>query len=119
VVDRLQGGQRLGASLLQGALAQPLSCIARNCGRDPAEILAQVGKAQRGTGFDAHSGAIVDLMEAGVVDPVKVSMTAIRNAASIAALILTTQTLIAQKPEGADPTAGPALGGGAELLGRA
>jgi chaperonin GroEL len=46
-------------------------------------------------------------------------MTAIRNAASIAALILTTQTLIAQKPDGADPTAGPALGGGAELLGRA
>ena len=58
-------------------------------------------------------------MEAGVVDPVKVSMTAIRNAASIAALILTTQTLIAKKPEYSDPTAGVALGGGAEKLGRA
>ena len=58
-------------------------------------------------------------MEAGVVDPVKVSMTAIRNAASIASLILTTQTLIAQMPDGMDPTAGPALGGGAERLGRA
>jgi chaperonin GroEL len=118
-VERLEGGQRLGASLLQGALAQPLSCIARNCGRDPAGILAAVSEAARGTGFDARSGTIVDLMAAGVVDPVKVSMTAVRNAASIAALILTTQTLIAQKPDGVDPTAGPALGGGAERLGRA
>jgi chaperonin GroEL len=61
----------------------------------------------------------VNLLDSGVVDPVKVSMAAVRNAASIAALILTTQTLIAQMPEGGDPTAGPALGGGAERLGRA
>ena len=118
-VDRLEGGQRLGASLLQGALAQPLSCIVHNCGRDPAAILAEVARSERGVGFDAQTGRIANLMEAGVVDPVKVSMTAIRNAASIAALILTTQTLIAQKPDGLDPTAGPALGGGAERLGRA
>jgi chaperonin GroEL len=118
-IARLEGGQRLGASLLQGALAQPLSCIVRNCGRDPATILEQVAQSERGVGFDARTGKIVNLMQAGVVDPVKVSMTAIRNAASIAALILTTQTLIAQKPDGVDPTAGPALGGGAELLGRA
>ena len=118
-VERLEGGQRLGASLLQGALAQPLSCIVRNCGRDPAPVLAEVAGSERGVGFNALTGKIVNLMEAGIVDPVKVSMTAIRNAASIAALILTTQTLIAQMPEGADPTAGPALGGGAERLGRA
>jgi chaperonin GroEL len=91
-VARLEGGQRLGASLLQSALAQPLSCIVRNCGRDPGPILAEVARSERGTGFDAQTGRIVNLMEAGVVDPVKVSMTAIRNAASIAALILTTQT---------------------------
>ncbi|MBW4023490.1 MAG: molecular chaperone GroEL [Proteobacteria bacterium] len=118
-LERLEGGQRLGASLLQGALAQPLSCIVRNSGRDPAEVLGRLAGAAMGMGFDARSGAIVDLVAAGVVDPVKVGMTAIRNATSIAALILTTQTLIAQKPEGADPTAGPALGGGAERLGRA
>jgi chaperonin GroEL len=118
-VARLEGGQRLGASLLQGALAQPLSCIVRNCGRDPAAVVAEVAKSERGIGFDAQTGRIVDLMEAGVVDPVKVSMTAIRNAASIAALILTTQTLVTQQPDRADPTAGPALGGGAERLGRA
>ena len=59
------------------------------------------------------------MLEAGIVDPVKVSMTALRNAASVAALILTTQTLIAKQPDRTDPTAGPALGGGAEKLGRA
>ena len=56
---------------------------------------------------------------AGLLDPVKVSVTAVRNAASVAGLILTTQTLVAQLPDGIDPTAGPALGGGAERLGRA
>ena len=66
--------------------------------------------------LDARNGASVDLVKAGIVDPVKVSYCAVRNAASVAVLILTTQTLIAKKPDDYDPTAGPALGGGAELL---
>jgi len=56
------------------------------------------------------------MMAAGIVDPVKVSYSAVRNAASVVGLILTMQTLIAKKPGGFDPTSGPALGGGAELL---
>jgi chaperonin GroEL len=56
------------------------------------------------------------MMKAGIIDPVKVSYSAVRNAASVAGLILTTQTLIANKRDDFDPTAGPALGGGAELL---
>ena len=75
--------------------------------------------AKPGVGLDARTGAFVDLVAAGIIDPVKVSYSAVRNAASVAGLILTTQTLIAKKPEFIDPTAGPALGGGAELLGRA
>jgi chaperonin GroEL len=59
------------------------------------------------------------MFASGIVDPVAVSIAALRNAASVAALILTTQTLIAKKPDYSDPTAGPALGGGAEKLGRA
>ena len=74
--------------------------------------------AQPGFGLDARSGRFVDLVAAGIIDPVKVSYSAVRNAASVAGLILTTQTLIAKKPDHVDPTAGPALGGGAELLGR-
>jgi chaperonin GroEL len=90
-----------------------------NCGGNASEVLARVSQAPRGFGFDARSGEIVALLEAGVLDPVKVSVTAVRNAASVAGLILTTQTLVAQLPDGVDPTAGPALGGGAERLGRA
>jgi chaperonin GroEL len=119
MMETLTGGKRLGASLLQGALAQPLACIVTNCGLKAADIVPRVARAPRGFGFDARSGEIVGLMEAGIVDPVKVSVTAVRNAASVAGLILTTQTLVASIPDGADPTAGPALGGGAERLGRA
>ena len=72
-----------------------------------------------GVGLDARSGRQVDLAASGIIDPVKVSYSAVRHAASVAGLILTTQTLIAKKPDVIDPTAGPALGGGAERLGRA
>ena len=116
VVDSLSGSAREGAALLQGALAQPLACIARNCGLDPAAIVDRVRRSPRGIGFDARTGTFIDLVEAGVIDPVRVSAAAVRNAASVAGLILTTQTLIATKPDGYDPTAGVALGGGAELL---
>lgn len=119
MMERLSAGKRLGASLLQGALAQPLFSIATNCGLNAADIVPRVAQAPRGYGLDARSGEIVALMEAGVLDPVKVSITALRNAASVAGLILTTQTLVASIPDGQDPTAGAALGGGAERLGRA
>ena len=105
--------------LLQRALSQPLACIAGNCGMDAAAVVARVAKALPGHGLDARSGECVDMVAAGIIDPVKVSATALRNAASVAALILTTQTLIADKPDRYDPTAEPALGGGAERLGRA
>jgi chaperonin GroEL len=119
LVDQLSGSERMGAEILQSALEQPLAAIAANCGLDPVAVVARVKGASRGFGLDARSGKVVDMLAAGIIDPVKVSMTALRNAASVAALILTTQTLIAKKPDQTDPTAGPALGGGAETLGRA
>ena len=116
LVMSLANGARDGAGLLQGALAQPLYCIARNCGLDPDAVVDRVRQSPRGVGFDARTGAFTDLIEAGVIDPVRVTTTAVRNAASVAGLILTTQTLVATKPDGVDITAGPAMGGGAELL---
>jgi len=116
MMEGLSGSAREGAGLLQGALAQPLTCIAKNCGLDAAAIVDRVRQSPRGVGFDARTGKFIDLVEAGIIDPVRVTATAVRNAASVAGLILTTQTLIATKPDGADPTAGPAMGGGAELL---
>jgi chaperonin GroEL len=119
VVASLSGSAREGAALLQTALAQPLACIADNCGLDAEAVVARVAAEARGTGLDARTGDYIDLIGAGIIDPVKVSVSAVRNAASVAALILTTQTLIAKKPDYTDPTAGAALGGGAERLGRA
>ena len=119
LVERLSGSARQGAQLLQSALAAPLTCIAANCGLAPAEIVTRVCESPRGTGFNARTNRFCDLIEADVIDPVRVSSAAIRNAASVAGLILTTQTLIATKPDNFDPTAGVATGGGAELLGRA
>jgi chaperonin GroEL len=118
IVARTHGSVQQGAKLLRRALVKPLYHIAANCGLDAEAIVAEAVQAKEGMGLDARTGAFVSLMEAGIIDPVKVSYSAVRNAASVAGLILTTQTLIAKKPEMLDPTAGPALGAGAELLGR-
>lgn len=116
--SRTEGHVRQGVRLLQRALQQPLHHIAANCGLDPEAVKRKTLDAKPGVGLDARRGRFVDLVAAGIIDPVKVSYSAVRNAASVAGLILTTQTLIAKKPDCVDPTAGPALGGGAELLGR-
>jgi chaperonin GroEL len=116
LINTLSGSTRQGAELLQRALSKPFYHIATNAGLDGDAQLAKATKAGNGHGLDARTGSFVDLIGAGIVDPVKVCHSAIRNAASVASLILTTQTLIAKKPDDFDPTAGRALGGGAELL---
>lgn len=117
-IARLNGSGG-GATLLRDALTAPLAAIAFNSGFDPVRMVADVSAAARGVGLDARSGAMVAMDEAGILDPVLVSISALRNAVSVASLILTTHTLIADRPDYVDPTAGPAMGGGAELLGRA
>jgi chaperonin GroEL len=119
LIGSLTGSARQGAELLQRALMQPLFRIAANCGLDGNTYVNKVAKSHNGVGLDARTGSLVDLVQAGIIDPVKVSYSAVRNAASVAGLILTTQTLIAKKPDDFDPTAAPARGGGAEFLGRA
>ena len=115
----LSGGRREGVQVLQRVLACPLAAIVANSGLQPDAIIERVLRAAAGSGFDANTGKITDMIAAGVIDPVRVSHTALRNAVSVAALILTTHTLIADRPEYLDPTSGAALGGGAEKLGRA
>lgn len=118
VIGRYEGTVREGVRLLQRAMQQPLKHIAANAGLDGAAAVRRALDAAPGVGLDARDGRFVDLAAAGIIDPVKVSYSAVRNAVSVAALILTTQTLIAKKPDVVDPTLGPALGGGAERLGR-
>ncbi len=118
LASRTEGHVQQGVKLLQRALQQPLHHIAANCGLDPVATLRKTLDAKAGVGLDARSGRFVDLVGAGIIDPVMVSYSAVRNAASVAGLILTTQTLIAKKPDYIDITSGPATGGGAERLGR-
>jgi len=122
-LDRLlaetQGDEQEGIRLVQGAITRPLAIIAGNAGADGDAVVARVAGEAAGVGFDASGGSFANLFDAGVIDPVKVTYTALQNAVSVAKLILTTHTLIVDLPEGTDPTAGPARGGGAELYGRA
>jgi chaperonin GroEL len=117
VIAELSGGIKEGGEVVKRALTYPLACIVKNSGIDPADIVAQVQGAEADVGYNARTGELVDMIEAGVMDPVKVTYTALLNAVSVAALILTAETLIADIPEDDDPTAGPAHGGGAEKYG--
>jgi chaperonin GroEL len=114
-----QGGTREGVRLVHDVLTRPLAVIAENAGYDSEEVVKRVVQSPRGTGFNARTGNYTEMVPDGVMDPVKVTCAALVNAASIVNLILSTHTLIADLPEHYDPTAGAALGGGAEHLGRA
>ncbi|WP_421906746.1 molecular chaperone GroEL [Mameliella sp.] len=108
-----------GIELVRSVLTQPVRRIATNAGADPDAVAETVAGAEKGHGYDAAAGAFGDMYEAGIIDPARVPASALVNAASVATLILTTETLVGDLDEGeADPTEGPALGGGAELLGR-
>lgn len=117
VEESVPDDQIKGAEGLAEALLQPLRRIVENCGADADVIVPTAARQALGHGFDAERGGFGNLLELGIIDPVKVPVTALENAVSVAALILSTQCLIADKPEYDDPTAGPARGGGAENLG--
>lgn len=119
LLDRADGDVATGIRLLRSILTRPLWRIVTNAGGDAEMVVAEVTRARAGHGYDAAVGGFRDMFEAGVVDPVRVTCTALVNAASVAKLILSTETLVADVPEYEDPTAGPARGGGAERLGRA
>ncbi|WP_227269284.1 molecular chaperone GroEL [Roseobacter weihaiensis] len=119
LVSGNEGDICAGVNLVRSVLTRPAERIASNAGADPNAVIASVADGQSGYGYDANSGAFVDMFETGIIDPVRVTASALVNAASVATLILTTETLVGDLEEGeADPTEGPALGGGAELLGR-
>ena len=115
----VSGDVRKGVDLVQSVLTLPLARIAFNAGAEPNEVVGKVSAMTGAQGYNAQTGVYEDLMKAGVIDPVRVTCAALVNAGSVARLILTTETLIADLKEDEDPTAGGALGGGAEKLGRA
>jgi chaperonin GroEL len=114
VLDKLKltGEELTGVKILQRALQQPLRQIAENAGVDGSIVVKEVSSSVKGKGFNALTGEYVDMLAAGIIDPFKVTSSALQNAASVAAMVLTTEVLIADKPEpkGAAPAADP-MGG--------
>lgn len=116
LLTEIQGDAAKGVRLVQTVLTRPLWQIVTNAGGDAKAVVAQVCGANSGFGYNAALGSYQNMFESGIIDPVRVTCTALKNAASVAKLILTTETLVANLPEGEDPTAVPARGGGAERL---
>jgi chaperonin GroEL len=107
-----KGDEATGVSIVRKALDEPLRWIAQNAGLDGYVVVAKVRGSKAGTGLDAATGQYVDLAKSGIVDPVKVTRSAVANAASIASLMLTTETLIVEKPKAAEPDGGHGHGHG-------
>ena len=113
--DSLQGDEATGARLVHRALEAPARLIADNAGLEGAIVVQQVEAESGSTGLNAATGEFVDLLKAGVIDPAKVTRAALQNAASIAGLLLTTEALVADKPE--EPGAGAAAAAAAAGMG--
>ena len=114
-LDKVQvapGDEATGLSILRRALEEPTRQIAINAGRDGAVTVAGIRRSPHNYGFDALSGEYVDMFKAGIIDPVKVTRSALQNAASIAGMVLTTDTLITDSPEEESAAGMPAGMGG-------
>ena len=108
----VSGDIKVGVDIVRRAIEEPVRQIADNAGLEGAVVVEEVKKSAAGVGFNALTNEYVDMIKAGIVDPAKVTRSALQNAASIAAMILTTETLVADKPE-KEPAmpAGAGMGG--------
>lgn len=104
----LEGDDATGRNIVLRALEEPVRQIAINAGFEGSVIIDKLKNSPAGTGFNAANGEWVDMIQAGIIDPVKVTRSALQNAASVASLILTTEAVVANKPEPAAPAA-PAM----------
>ncbi|HQK31961.1 MAG TPA: chaperonin GroEL, partial [Phycicoccus sp.] len=109
----LSGEEAVGANIVRVAIEAPLKQIAVNAGLEGGVVAEKVSHMESGFGLNAATGEYVDLIKAGIIDPAKVTRSALQNAASIAALFLTTEAVIADKPE----KAAPAMPGGGDEMG--
>lgn len=98
-VETLEGGEKLGAKIVLRALEEPAKQIAINAGLEPAVIVNKVKQSEVGVGFDASKEEYIDMKKSGIVDPTKVTRSALQNAASIASMVLTTESIVTDVPE--------------------
>ncbi|MBO4162305.1 MULTISPECIES: chaperonin GroEL [Micromonospora] len=108
----LTGDEKVGVSIVRKSLVEPLRWIAQNAGHDGYVVVEKVAGKEWGHGLDAAKGEYVDLVKSGIIDPVKVTRNAVTNAASIAGLLLTTESLVVEKPEQPEPAAAGGHGHG-------
>jgi chaperonin GroEL len=111
ICDELAGDERTGARIVRKALEAPVRQIAQNAGLDGSVIVHELMNAGKPNyGFDAQNETYGDMLEAGIVDPAKVTRSALENAASIAGMVLTTESLVADEPEANAPAANASSG---------
>lgn len=111
---KVTGDEKTGVEIVKRAIEEPVRQIAYNAGLEGAVIVDTIKRSRKGYGFNALTEEYVDMIEAGIVDPTKVTRSALQNAASIASMVLTTESIVADKPakEGAAMPAMPPMGGG-------
>ncbi|NLC76705.1 MAG: chaperonin GroEL, partial [Clostridia bacterium] len=101
------GDEAVGVQIIRRALEEPLRQIAENAGFEGSVVVGKVKEAEKGVGFNAATEVYEDMIKAGIVDPTKVTVSALQNAVSIASMLLTTESLVAEIPE-KKPAAPPA-----------
>ncbi|TXH02848.1 MAG: chaperonin GroEL [Nevskiaceae bacterium] len=115
-LEKLKGAnddQTVGINILRRAIQEPLRMIVRNAGEEPSVVLNKVSEGKGSFGYNAGNGEYVDMIDAGIIDPAKVTRLALQNAASVAGLLLTTEAMIAELPKKDEPAmpAGGGMGG--------
>jgi chaperonin GroEL len=112
-LDKIKGNEeeRFGVNIVRRAIEEPLRHIAKNAGAEGSIVLDKVKSGKGGFGYNAYTEEYEDLMKSGIIDPTKVVRTALQNAASVAALMLTTEAMVAEKPK-EEGSAGAGMGGG-------
>ena len=113
IIETSTGDEKTGMMIVRKALEEPVKQIAANAGLEGSVIVAKIKESEVGTGYNAYEEKYQNMIEAGIVDPTKVTRSALQNAASVASMVLTTESLVADKPapEGAAPM-NPGMGGG-------
>ena len=107
-----EGDEKVGVQMVAKALEEPIRQIAANAGIDGSVVLEKVRTSRKpGFGFDAYKEVYCDMLACGIVDPAKVTRSALENAASVSGMVLTTESLVADKPQPPAPVAAPDMGG--------
>ena len=106
LVSKVEGDEKTGVQIIVKALQEPVRQIAANAGIDGSVVLEKIKSSRKvGYGFDAYKEVYCDMIGAGIVDPAKVTRSALENAASVSSMVLTTEALVADKPEPPAPAA--------------